>query len=87
MFTRKIRPFLSAAYDPEDGLTVVIDTNQVPHADFAGLALADIARHFAGALASSGKADSQEAALIDLLSMFKAELRNPTDTPVGKMMD
>jgi len=86
MFGRKTKPFLSATRDDDGGMTVVIDTDQIESPEIAGIILADIANHLAGAMTHSGKATDQESALIDILTLFEAELRSPTDTPTGSMM-
>ncbi len=77
------QPFLVALKTPDDDVMVQIDPEALPGPDHAGILLADFARHMAMALAQTGKADSPEAALNQMLDLFEAELNSPTDTPTG----
>lgn len=85
MFRRKETPFFAAFRDadPNGPVTVHIDPDRIESPDHAGLMMADFARHLSRAMAQSGKADDEREALMRLLVMFEAELRNPTDEIVG----
>lgn len=76
-------PLLVAFFDEDDALNVRIDTDQLKEPGWAGIILADLEQHFAGALAQSGKAASFEEALAAIREMYQAEVANPTDTPTG----
>lgn len=76
-------PLLVAFFDGDGALNVRIDTDQLEEAGWAGIVLADLEQHFAGALAHSGKAASHEAALAAIRETYQAEVANPTDTPTG----
>lgn len=79
------QPFLVALKTSEDDVMVQIDPEAIPSADHAGILLADFARHMAMALAQTGKAESPEAALNQMLDLFEAELNTPTASPTGGM--
>lgn len=77
------QPFLVALKTSQDDVMVQIDPEAIPSADHAGILLADFARHMAMALAQTGKAESPEAALNQMLDLFEAELNTPTASPTG----
>ncbi|PWE17212.1 DUF5076 domain-containing protein [Marinicauda salina] len=78
-------PFFVAFRTAEAGMTVHIDVDQVENGASAGIMLADFARHFASALAQTGKAAGPDAALEEILELFGAEIDNPTDTVEGSI--
>jgi len=86
MQDRNTSPIVEAARDADGGLTVTIETDRIAGTDAAGLMLADIAGHLANAMAAAGKAGDSRTALVEILTAFEAELRSPTDTPVGGML-
>ena len=76
-------PFFKATIDPEGGMIVNIDIDQVENAQYAGIMLADFTNHFANALVQSGKAPDHETAVDQMLTLYAAEMQNPTDEPTG----
>ncbi len=76
-------PLLVAFFDEEEALNVRIDVDQLQEPGWAGIVLADLEQHFAGALAHAGKAASPEEALAAIRETYLAEIANPTDTPTG----
>ncbi|MEM0924026.1 MAG: DUF5076 domain-containing protein [Pseudomonadota bacterium] len=82
----KRKPVFEAFLDPRDGLEVRINTDVFSEAGAAGVMLADFAQHMAKALAQSGKADTAESALHEMLDIFVNELEDPTDAPEGGML-
>jgi hypothetical protein len=86
--TRIDNPLLVAirAADPGGPMTVHIDASQVNSGPEAGIILADIATHFAKALAFAGKAESEARALADIRSLLDAELDSPTTQVAGHLV-
>ncbi len=80
-------PFFAAWRDPEtDGpMTVNIDPDQIESPGHAGIMVADWMRHLARAMAQTGKAESEQAALEQMVSLLEAELNNPTDEIQGSI--
>lgn len=81
------QPFFVALKSDDGDVMVQLDPEAIPSADHAGLLLADFARHMATAMAQTGKADSPEEALNQMLGLFEAELDAPTDTPSGGIVN
>jgi len=81
-------PFLVATRDkdPNGAVMVHIDPEQINSPEEVGLILADIANHFANALAMSGKADSSEAAVAKIRTLFEAEMESPTQAVEGGLV-
>ena len=84
---KKPQPFFAAWRDAEtDGpMTVSIDAEQIESPAHAGIMIADWMRHLARALAQSGKAESEDAALDQMIPLLQAELENPTDEIEGSI--
>lgn len=84
---KKPKPFFAAWRDAEtDGpMTVSIDVGQIESPAHAGIIIADWMRHLARALARSGKAESEDAALEQMIPLLQAELENPTDEIAGSI--
>jgi hypothetical protein len=76
-------PFLIAWRTEDSGMTVNIDPSQIENPGAAGLILADLYRHFARALAQTDKSQSEEHASAEMIAMFLAELKSPTDEGFG----
>ncbi len=78
---------LILGYVDEDGdFNVQIDTDQLGSADNAGLILAAIEQHLAGALAHMGVADSEDAALAAVRDAYQAELVAQTNETSGGLI-
>jgi len=78
-------PFFTATIDPDGGMSVRIDIDAVEAAGHAGIMLADFTNHFANALVQSGKSPDRGQAIEEMLTLFAAELQNPTDDPTGSL--
>ena len=80
-------PFFVAWRDADaDGpMTVNIDPEAIASPGHAGIMVADWMRHLARALTQSGKAESEQAALEQMVSLMQAELNNPTDEIQGSI--
>ncbi len=82
-------PFF-AAYrdaDPNGPLTVHIDPGQIESPAHGGLMLADFAQHMSRAMAQTGKADSEDAALDAIVKLFQAEIERPTGPVHGSIQN
>ena len=79
-------PFFAAWRDAEtDAITVNIDPAPIESPGHAGIMVADWMRHLARALAQASKAESEEAALEQMVSLLEAELRAPTERIEGSI--
>ncbi|MEM9971123.1 MAG: DUF5076 domain-containing protein [Pseudomonadota bacterium] len=64
-------------------LAVHLDPQQLGNPAESGVMLADIARHMAGALASTSFDGSEEEAFEQILKIFNAEAKSPTQPVAG----
>lgn len=88
MKIRKITdPMLIALKTKEGGMTVTLDPSQIGSGAAGGLILADLARHFARALAAARLEASEDAALAEILRLFQAEIDHPTDPGEGSIVN
>ena len=77
------QPFLVAWRTEDGGMTVNIDPDGIESPGMGGIVLADLYRHFARALAQTGKAQSEEHAKADMNDLFLKEIQAPTDEGTG----
>lgn len=80
---RIVDPMLIAQKTREGGMSVRLDPAQIGSAAMGGLILADLARHFARALAAARLEPSEDQALGEILRLFEAEIERPTDLGEG----
>jgi hypothetical protein len=80
---RGAREILSLWVRSDGNNTTIVLPDIWPDPAAWGLALADIARHIANAIAESGGGVSQEI-LLRVRKGFEVELDYPTDTPTGE---
>lgn len=79
-------PLILGYVDEEGDFNVQIDTDQLGSVDNAGLILAAIEQHLAGALAHMGAADTKDAALAAVRAVYQAELAAQTNETSGGML-
>ncbi len=80
-------PFLQAFRTADGGMVVRLDPAKVGSPGVAGIMLVDMMRHFARALTQYGVARSEEEATAEMLKMFDAEVRSPTDLGSGSIVN
>ena len=88
MFGRKApEPFFAAwrDEDPNGPVTVKIDPDQIESPGHAGIMMADWMRHLSRAFSQTGKAESEDTALAEMVALLEAELNNPTDEIQGSV--
>ena len=85
--TRIVDPMLIAQKTKEGGMSVRLDPAQIGSGAAGGIILADLARHFARALAASRLERSEDHALAEILRLFQAEIERPTDTGEGALVN
>lgn len=78
-----VDPMLIAQRNRDGGMSVRLDPTQIGSAATGGLILADLARHFARALAAARLEPSESRALGEILRLFEAEIERPTDLGEG----
>ncbi len=79
-------PLILGFVDEDGDLNVQIDTDQLGSADNAGIILAAIEQHLAGALVHMGVADTEDAALAAVRDAYQAELIAQTNENSGGML-
>ncbi len=84
---KKPAPFFAAWRDAEtDGpMTVNIDPDQIESPAHAGIMIADWMHHIARAMAQTGKAEGEQAAMNQMIALLEAELNDPTDEIEGSI--
>jgi hypothetical protein len=75
--TMKIKPFLVAFNNPEQGLVVMVDNNEFDSPGIWGIVLADIVQHLVNAYTKDGM--SGQAARAEIVTYLHMELNSPTD--------
>lgn len=79
-------PFLVAYPGEEGGQRVILDPAFFGQPEHVGIFLVDLARHFARAMASAGKAESEQDALARMRVFLDAEWDHPTDPGSGGLL-
>jgi len=79
-------PLLVCFVDEDGDLQVQINTDQLGDAQNAGLILAALEHHFAGALNHIGAEASEDAALKAVHTAYETELREMTNENTGGML-
>ena len=85
--TRIVDPMLIAQKTKEGGVNVHLDPAQIGSGAAGGIILADLARHFARALAAARLERSEDHALGEILRLFQAEIERPTDMGEGGLVN
>ena len=75
--TKKIKPFLVAFNNPEQGLVVMVNNNEFDSPGIWGIVLADIVQHLVNAYTKDGM--SGQAARDEIITYLQMELNAPTD--------
>ncbi len=80
-------PAIVGMVTAESGAFVVhLNVADIGNAGVAGVMLADLAVHIAKALTMAKMAAAEDTALNEIVRVFNAERQNPTDDPVGGLV-
>ena len=74
------------AWSHNNELVVKLDAEMFDQTSFAGVFLADIARHYARAFVQSGRCETEADALAKIRAAFDAEWFEPTDQVRGEIL-
>ena len=74
---QKVKPFLLAFNNPEQGLVVMVNNNEFDSPGIWGIVLADIVQHLVNAYTTDGM--SGQAAREEIVTYLQMELNAPTD--------
>ena len=75
------------AWSHEGQLVVKLDADMFDKTQYAGIFVADVARHFARAFVQAGRVSSEAEALLQIREAFEAEWVDPTDPLEGSLIN